>query len=132
MRPNSSGKAVTAALAAIMLFLAQNPADSEGRPSMALSPRPVASVAQGMTLPKALAFALAKVQARCRIAILLPSELPAPIKSAGYAVVDEATQSHYAISLYYKLGVGDGGFAAGFSAQAKPAYDPARLPTSMW
>jgi hypothetical protein len=69
-----------------------------------------------------------QVKARTRIPILLPDELPEPIATARHALVDEATPTGYAISLYYKLGVGDAGFAAGFSAQAGPAYDPAALP----
>jgi len=33
----------------------------------------------------------------------------------------------YAISLYYELGIGDAGFAANFTGQAKPKYTPEDL-----
>jgi hypothetical protein len=37
------------------------------------------------------------------------------------------TGDSYAISLYYELGIGDAGFAANFTAQAKPNYAPEDL-----
>jgi hypothetical protein len=44
-----------------------------------------------------------------------------------YAIVQEAETSKYAISLYYKLGVGNSAFAANFSGAANPGYNPQEL-----
>jgi hypothetical protein len=79
------------------------------------------------TLPKALVSVLPMVKAKTRIPVLLPSELPEPIAGAHYAVVQKTDADEYAISLYFKLGVGDAGFAAFFAAQAHPKYNSREL-----
>lgn len=81
------------------------------------------------SLPMALISILPTVKAKSRVPILLPSELPDPIRKAKFALVEKAATSGYTISLYYELGIGDAGFAAFFSAQTKPAYNPEGLRT---
>jgi hypothetical protein len=44
--------------------------------------------------------------------VLLPSELPEPIRDAKHAVVDKATQDEYTFGLFYELDEGNAGFAA--------------------
>jgi hypothetical protein len=80
------------------------------------------------SVPEALVPAVAEVKAKSRIALLLPSELSQPVAEAKHAVVERASDDEYAISLYYKLGVGDSGFAASFMANAHPDYGPKDLP----
>jgi hypothetical protein len=75
-------------------------------------------------LPKALASVLAEVKSKTRIAILLPDELPNNFAAAKYPTVDEASESTYAVSMYYELGVGDAGFAAHFEAHAHANFQP--------
>jgi hypothetical protein len=79
-------------------------------------------------LPEALASVLAEVKAKSHLEVLLPSELPHPFAEAKYATVESASQNEYGISLYYKLDVGDSGFAASFSADAHPNYGPQDIP----
>lgn len=88
----------------------------------------IGRAAEGGSLPDVFASVVSEVKARTQIRILLPEELPEPFTTARHALVDEATPTEYAISLYYKLGIGDAGFAASFSAQTRPSYDPAELP----
>ena len=80
------------------------------------------------SLPKAFGSLLADIKTKSHITILLPSELSQPVGEAKYAVVEKASQGEYAISLYYKLGIGNAGFAALFAAQANPGYEPQELP----
>jgi hypothetical protein len=79
-------------------------------------------------LPEALASVLADVKAKSHAEVLLPSEMPHPFGEAKYATVESASQNEYSISLYYKLDVGDSGFAASFSADAHPDYGPKDIP----
>lgn len=79
------------------------------------------------SLPDGLHSVLAGVKARSHVPILLPSALPESIARAKYAVVEEASASKYAISLYLELGIGDAGYAGSFSADAKPKYHPRDL-----
>lgn len=79
-------------------------------------------------LPEALASVLAEVKAKSPLEVLLPSELPHPFAEAKYATVQSASQNEYGISLYYKLDVGDSGFAASFGAEAHPDYGPQDIP----
>jgi hypothetical protein len=79
-------------------------------------------------LPEALVSVLAEVKAKSQLEVLLPGELPHPFAEAKYAKVQSASQSEYGISLYYKLDVGDSGFAASFSAEAHPDYGPQDIP----
>jgi hypothetical protein len=78
-------------------------------------------------LPEAFNSVLPKVKAKSRVPILLPSKLPESIGRAEHAVVQKAEANEYAISLYYKLGVGDSGFSASFSGSANPGYSPQEL-----
>lgn len=71
---------------------------------------------------------LSQVKARSRIPVLLPSELPSPIATAKHAVVDTAEVNKYGLVLYYELGMGDAGFAASFSVDGKPKFNPRELP----
>ncbi|MGA7858277.1 MAG: hypothetical protein WCA11_10150 [Terracidiphilus sp.] len=79
-------------------------------------------------LPEALTSVLAEVKAKSHLEVLLPSELPHPFGEAKYAIVESASQIEYGISLYYKLDVGDSGFAAFFSANGHPGYGPKDIP----
>lgn len=81
-------------------------------------------------LPEALASVPAEVKAKSHLEALLPSELPHPFGEAKYAIVESASQSEYSISLYYKLDVGDSGFAAFFSADIHPNYGPQKIPSA--
>lgn len=83
--------------------------------------------ASDKSLPKILVPVLSEVKAGSLVPVLLPNELPGPIAAARHAVVQKAEVDEYAISLYYELGIGDAGFAAFFSAQAKPKYNPREL-----
>ena len=83
--------------------------------------------ARAKSLPRVLVSALAKVEGNSRIPILLPSALPGGVETIRHATVDKATPKEYQISLYYKVGVGDAGFAGMFFAKANPGYSPERL-----
>jgi hypothetical protein len=85
---------------------------------------PVEAIA---SLPGVFASALTKVKAKSRIAVLLPGGFSQPLAKARYAIVEKASTGDYAISLYYKLGIGDAGFAALFAAEAHPGYEPQEL-----
>jgi hypothetical protein len=79
------------------------------------------------SLPKPFASVISEIKAKSHIPILLPSELLQPVGKASHAVLEKASESEYAISLYYELGIGDADFAAGFTAQAHPDYEPQDL-----
>ena len=79
------------------------------------------------SLPEGFASSIRAVKAKTRVPILLPSTLPDPIGKAKDTVVQSVEEDSYAISLYYELGIGDAGFAANFTAQAKPNYAPEDL-----
>jgi hypothetical protein len=79
------------------------------------------------SLPDALASALTEVKARSSVVVLLPSRVSWHLVGAKYAVVEKAAKNEYAISLYYKLGIGDAGFAALFAAEVHPGYAPGEL-----
>jgi hypothetical protein len=80
---------------------------------------------QSNSLPAAFTAVLSQIKAVSQIPILLPSEVPL---GANHVQLEKATLREYAISLYYELGVGDAGFAASFSGQDMPAYNPAEVP----
>jgi len=79
-------------------------------------------------LPDIFLSVLAEVKAKTRLLVLLPTELPTPFSDAKDAIVDKATAEEYAVSLYYKVDVGNAGFAAGFTAKNDPNYSPRDLP----
>lgn len=102
-------------------------AASEGRLTSRFSQKAAKRLTSDKSLPTALNSVLPKVKEKSRIPVLLPSELPDPIAKAKHALVEKATANGYVISLYYKLDIGDAGFAAYFSAQAPPSYNPREL-----
>ena len=59
--------------------------------------------------------------------MILPSDLPQPISGAKHAVIEKVSDKEYAVILFYKLGIGDAGFAAFLGAQRDPDYDPQDL-----
>lgn len=73
-------------------------------------------------LSETFASVVPEIKAKSRVPVLLPSELPTPMGNAKCAVIEKSTESEYAISLYYKMGIGDAGFAAFFAGNAKPGY----------
>jgi uncharacterized protein YecT (DUF1311 family) len=77
--------------------------------------------------PEGFASSVRTVKAKTRVSILLPSVLPDPIGKAKHTVVQSVAEDGYAISLFYELGIGDAGFAANFTGQAKPNYTPEDL-----
>jgi hypothetical protein len=85
------------------------------RSDVASSPRRPAK-----SLPEPFASVLAEIKTKSRIPVLLPSELSQPIRGAKHAVVERASDNEYAITLYYKLGIGDAGFAGSFEANGDP------------
>lgn len=80
------------------------------------------------SLPEGFASSVRAVKAKTHVPVLLPSSLSDPIGKAKHTVVQSVTEDSYEISLYYKLGVGDSGFAAYFAGQAKPDFSPEDLP----
>jgi hypothetical protein len=70
---------------------------------------------------------LAEVKAKTSLPVLLPTKLPKPIGDARNATVEKATSDEYSLALYYKLDMGDAGFAALFAAKKNPAYSPREL-----
>jgi hypothetical protein len=83
---------------------------------------------RGKSVPPVLESALTQVKSKSRVPVLLPSTLLHDIGTVRHAVVDKATSGEYQISLHYKLGIGDAGFAGMFVAQADPGYSPQELP----
>lgn len=79
------------------------------------------------TLPEVFAPVLPKIEEKSRIPILLPSHLPEPISGAKHADIEKASDKEYAITLYYGVGTGNVGFAALFSAEGDPNFDPQNL-----
>jgi hypothetical protein len=49
------------------------------------------------------------------------------MSGAKHAVIEKASDKEYVITLFYKLGVGNAGFAAFFGAQGNPDYEPRDL-----
>lgn len=81
-------------------------------------------------LPAPLASVLSEARSKTHIRLLVPSQLPQPISDAKYATLDTVSDNEYAISLYYKPGVGDSGFAASFEAKADANYRPQDIPNT--
>lgn len=75
-----------------------------------------------------LGSVLPEIKSKSHIAVLLPSELPPALSEAKYASLQKASENEYAISLDFKQGVGNAGFAALFAAIADPGYEPQELP----
>lgn len=87
------------------------------------APSRLASDRAGEPLPRIFTNGVAAIKAKTHIPILLPRHLGQPLEKAKYAVVQDANANEYFISLYYKLHVGDAGFAGSFSAEAEPRYN---------
>lgn len=102
-------------------------AQSVGKPAPPALHESASGAASGASLPETLVAVLPEVKAKSQIPVLLPSELPQPIEKAKNALVEKASANEYTISLYYELGVGDAAFAASFSAQTTPNYNPRDL-----
>src|ERR1700691_4647947 len=64
----------------------------------ASSTRPVKS------LPEPLTSVLPEIKAKSHIPVILPSDLPQPIRGAKHAVIEKASDKEYAVILFYKLG----------------------------
>ena len=79
-------------------------------------------------VPEVFASVLPRVKARSRIPVLLPSELPEPIRRAKHAVVESAAVDEYVIALYYEPGIGNAGFAGAFGAKAAGRYNRGDFP----
>lgn len=79
-------------------------------------------------LPKVFASAISGIKAKSAVPVLLPSKLPQSLTEVKYAVVAKVSEDGYAMSLYYKLNIGDAGFAASFGAEAHPNYGPKDIP----
>lgn len=81
-------------------------------------------------LPKVFASVLPQIKARSHAPILLPSELPSPISTAKYAVADELEADKYSVTLFYERQSETAyfGFAAFFTAQREPKFNPQELP----
>jgi hypothetical protein len=65
---------------------------------------------------------LPQIKEKTKVPVFLPSGLPQPIGKAKYSVAENLREDEYAISLYYKLGIGDAGFAASFAGQDDAKY----------
>jgi len=79
-------------------------------------------------LPDIFVSALAEINAKTNLPVLLPTELPGPFADAKHATVMKAAPDEYAVSLAYDLDIGDAGFAAFFSGKNNPTYSPRELP----
>jgi len=92
------------------------------QPGQAPVPPPTNAANQtksGRSLPAVFVSVLPDVKAKSHVPVLLPSELPEPIVRAKHAVTT-AEDDKYTIALYFKLGVGDSGYAASFSGDSSP------------
>jgi hypothetical protein len=58
-------------------------------------------------LPRVFVAVLPEIKARTRVPVLLPSELPSPIRDAKHAIAEQDARNEYAVALCYELGVGD-------------------------
>jgi hypothetical protein len=81
-------------------------------------------VGRAKSLPQPLTYVLQEIKAKTHVPVILPGDLPQPISGAKHAVIEKASDKEYAIILFYKLGIGDAGFAAFFGAQSDPDYEP--------
>lgn len=79
------------------------------------------------SLPDIFVSVLGGIEAKTRVPVLLPTELPRPFSDAKHASVDKATADEYSVSLYYELDIGNAGFAASFGATNNPGYSPRQL-----
>lgn len=119
-------KSRIAALSLIVLAIAWR-AEGQKKPANVPSADAASGTKSSKALPGVFSSALSEIRAKTHVPVLLPSELPTPFDDADHAIVEKATTDEYAVSLYYQLGVGNAGFAAGFSAQGKPGYSPRDL-----
>jgi hypothetical protein len=113
---------VATVVLALMLSITNRLSWPQGQPSRAPSRPDSDRNVSDRHLPQIFTDVLPEVKAETHTAILLPDRLVNPIAKANHAIVEDANANGYAISLYYKLGIGDAGFAGSFSAQALPSY----------
>lgn len=107
---------------ALMLPIGDCFAQSQGEPANVPS-RPASNrTVSGKPLPHIFTNVLPIIKEKTHMPVLLPSHLVEPIEKAKYAAVQDANANEYSISLYYKLHVGEAGFAGSFSAQAEPRF----------
>jgi len=77
---------------------------------------------QSRRLAQVFKSLLPQIKEKTKIPVLLPSDLPEPIGKAKYTLAGDLQAERYEVSLYYKLGIGDAGFAAFFSGQGDAKY----------
>jgi hypothetical protein len=123
-RDKVSMLAVFFTLAALVAFCC---AQSDGNSAPTYPAAASRQLGVNASVPDVFTAVLAEVKTQSRIAVLLPSRLSRHLEGAKYAVVEKAAKNEYAISLNYKLGIGDAGFAALFAAEAHPGYAPGEL-----
>ncbi len=106
----------------IAFLLSARPAWTQGPSSPIIAHR---------QLPRIFSSVLPKIETQSRVPILLPEKLPEPVQGVAYAVVGSVNVHRYSVSLYYKLGIGDAGFAALFAGEESPRVDPSGLGTEV-
>jgi hypothetical protein len=99
----------------------------EGKPAPVPSTNAASQARADNSLPVVFISVLPEIKTKSHLPILLPSELPKPIRKAKHALIEKVPENEYAISLYFELGIGDAGFAAYFSGAANPGYSPQEL-----
>lgn len=118
---------VSAVVSIFVLSVGGHAAESQVKVSNTASYGTSARSTRAKPLPRVLVSALAKVKGKSRIPILLPSALPGGIGTVRHVTIGKAKPGEYQISLWYRLGVGDAGFAGMFFAMASPGYSPDQL-----
>jgi hypothetical protein len=122
MRTKLSVLAVFLAALAVSCCLAQ-----EGKPAPVPSTNAANQAKSDKSLPAVFISVLPEIKTKSHLPVLLPSELPKPIRRAKHALIQKVAANEYAISLYFELGIGDAGFAAYFSGAANPGSSPQEL-----
>ncbi|MHB8541886.1 MAG: hypothetical protein ACYDCD_13255 [Candidatus Acidiferrales bacterium] len=121
---------LAASLVTILMFSVGDCfAESQGKPARVPSQGAIGHAVRDKSLPGIFVSVLPEVKAKSHIPVLLPSELPPPIATAKHAIVDTAEADKYGIALYYEREPDGGylGFAAFFSAEGKPKFNPREL-----
>lgn len=119
---------IAAFMTAVMISTGGSAEDSHGSTANTVSEGTAVRSERGKSVPAVLESALSEIKTRSGIPVLLPSAMPPGIGTVRHALIEKANSDGYQISLYYKLGVGDAGFAGMLSAQSNPGYTPQELP----
>lgn len=130
MRRNLLSRILAATILTILMFSVSDCfAEPQEKPARTPSQAAVNHAPRGKSLPGVFVSVVPEVKARSRMPVLLPSELPPPIATATHAVVDTAEADKYGIALYYEREPDGGyfGFAASFSGERKPKFNPREL-----